>query len=219
MKSVCYNNFMDKKVKRCMEIYEILSKYIVNPKSELKYSNEYELLIAVMLSAQCTDKRVNIITEKLFKKYPTVYDLASAKLEEVEEYIKSCNYYHTKAKNILNASKMIVEKFDGIVPSDHNDLMSLPGVGNKTANVVQAVAFSRQALPVDTHILRVGNRLEFVSTKNPTECERVLKELFSGCDFVKLHHLLLLFGRYTCKAKNPSCDDCVLKKICNHRGN
>jgi endonuclease-3 len=200
--------------KRYQEVFDILDKLIPNPQSELKYSNEFELLVAVMLSAQCTDKRVNIVTEELFKVYKTAYDFAKLEVEELEKYIKSCNYYHNKAKNIINASKQIVEDFGGRVPSSHEDLVSLAGVGNKTANVVQAVAFGDQALPVDTHILRVSNRLGFADTKNPTVCERKLKELFVGCDYGKLHHLLLLFGRYYCMARNPKCENCVLKDIC-----
>jgi len=132
----------------------------------------------------------------------------------LEKYIKSCNYYHNKAKNIIETCKEIVEKFDGQVPKTHEDLVSLPGVGNKTANVVRAVAFGQQALPVDTHILRVSNRLGLVDTKSPDKCEISLKELFAGYEYGKCHHLLLLFGRYYCKAKSPSCNGCVLSHLC-----
>lgn len=196
------------------DIFDILDKLIPNPESELEYSNEFELLVAVMLSAQCTDKRVNIITRELFKVYKTPEDFAGLTIEELEKYIKSCNYYHNKAKNIINASKQIVESFGGKVPVTHEDLITLAGVGNKTANVVQAVAFGHQALPVDTHILRVSNRLGFVNTKNPDICERELKVIFEGLDYGKLHHLLLLFGRYYCTARNPKCEGCVLKDKC-----
>lgn len=195
-------------------IFDTLDKLIPEPKSELEYSNEFELLIAVMLSAQCTDKRVNIITRELFKVYKTPQDFASLTIEELEKYIKSCNYYHNKAKNIIMCCKQIVADFQGKVPSSHEDLVTLAGVGNKTANVVQAVAFGHQALPVDTHILRVSNRLGFVDTKNPNICERELKVMFDGLDYGKLHHLLLLFGRYYCTARNPKCEGCVLKDKC-----
>ena len=188
------------------DIFDILDKLIPNPESELEYSNEFELLVAVMLSAQCTDKRVNIITRELFKVYKTPEDFAGLTIEELEKYIKSCNYYHNKAKNIINASKQIVERFGGKVPVTHEDLITLAGVGNKTANVVQAVAFGHQALPVDTHILRVSNRLGFVNTKNPDICERELKVIFEGLAYGKLHHLLLL--------RNPKCEGCVLKDKC-----
>ena len=195
-------------------IFDILDKLIPEPKSELEYSNEFELLVAVMLSAQCTDKRVNIVTRELFKVYRTPEDFAGLSVEELEKYVKSCNYYHNKAKNIINASKQIVENFGGKVPTFHEDLVTLAGVGNKTANVVQAVAFGHQALPVDTHILRVSNRLGFVNTKNPDICERELKVIFDGVDYGKFHHLLLLFGRYYCTARNPKCEGCVLKDKC-----
>lgn len=197
-----------------LSVFDILDKLIPEPKSELEYSNEFELLVAVMLSAQCTDKRVNIITRELFKVYKTPEDFANLSIEELEKYIKSCNYYHNKAKNIITASRQIVENFGGKVPTSHEDLITLAGVGNKTANVVQAVAFGHQALPVDTHILRVSNRLGFVDTKNPNICERELKAMFDGLDYGKLHHLMLLFGRYYCTARNPKCDGCVLKDKC-----
>lgn len=195
-------------------VFDVLDKLIPEPKSELEYSNEFELLIAVMLSAQCTDKRVNIITRELFKVYKTPEDFASLSIEELEKYIKSCNYYHNKAKNIITASRQLVENFGGKVPTSHEELITLAGVGNKTANVVQAVAFGHQALPVDTHILRVSNRLGFVDTKNSNICERELKIRFDGMDYGKLHHLLLLFGRYYCTARNPKCYSCVLKDKC-----
>ncbi len=195
-------------------IFDILNNLIPEPKSELEYSNEFELLIAVMLSAQCTDKRVNIITRELFKVYKSPEDFSVLSIEELEKYIKSCNYYHNKAKNIITASKQIVEDFGGKVPTSHEELVTLAGVGNKTANVVQAVAFGHQAFPVDTHILRVSNRLGFVDTKNPNICERELKVKFDGFDYGKLHHLLLLFGRYYCTARNPKCDGCVLRTQC-----
>ena len=197
-------------------IEQRLSELIKNPVSELIFSNQFELLIAVMLSAQCTDKRVNLITKDLFNKYKTVYDIANLEICELEEYIKSCNYYHNKAKNIISASRMIVDKFAGVVPSSHEELVSLPGVGNKTANVVQAVGFNQQAMPVDTHVLRVSCRLGFADTKNPTKCENILKTLFADYDLARVHHLLLLFGRYYCTAKKPKCDNCKLKQICKY---
>ena len=200
--------------KKYQEVLDKLNKLIPNPESELNYSNEFELLVAVMLSAQCTDKRVNMITHELFKVYKTPEDFSKLTIDELEKYIKSCNYYHNKAKNIITASNQIVDNFGGKVPTSHEDLVTLAGVGNKTANVVQAVAFGHQALPVDTHILRVSNRLGFVDTKNPNICEKKLKELFVNCDYGKLHHLLLLFGRYFCTARNPKCEGCVLKDIC-----
>lgn len=208
---------MDNKLKnKGKEIVSKLRNIIDNPKSELNYTNNFELLIAVMLSAQCTDKRVNIVTSELFKKYKTPADFANLKIEELESMIKSCNYYHNKAKNIILASQMLQEKFNGEVPSSHEDLVSLPGVGNKTANVVQAVGFKMQAFAVDTHILRVSNRLGFVQTNNPNVCEENLKLIFEKEDWGEVHHLMLLFGRYYCMARNPKCEECVLRSLCDH---
>ena len=199
------------------KIQEILRNLIKNPVSELKFNNVFELLIAVMLSAQCTDKRVNIITENLFKKYQTPYDFAKLSVEELEQEIKSCNYYHNKAKNIISACKSLVKDYNGQVPDNHSDLTKLAGVGNKTANVVLAVGFNQQAFPVDTHILRVSNRLGLSDTKSPDICEKDLKEIFKDCDYSEMHHLLLLFGRYHCMARNPQCKDCVLSEICKNK--
>ena len=210
---------MSKQENKSKLIFERLDVLISAPKSELNYTNEFELLIAVMLSAQCTDKRVNIITEKLFRDYKTPEEFAKMEQSQLEDYIKSCNYYHNKARNIILASKEIVSRFGGVVPVSHEELVSLPGVGNKTANVVQAVAFGQQALPVDTHILRVSNRLGFVDTKSPDKCEFELKKIFHNYDFGKLHHLLLLFGRYYCKARNPECKSCIMKDICKSYNN
>lgn len=195
-------------------IVNSLRGLIPEPKSELVFSNNLELLIAVMLSAQCTDKRVNIITEKLFKKYKSAEDYANATYEELAEDIKSCNYYQNKAKNIVNACKVLVERFDGEVPSSHTDLVSLPGVGNKTANVVQAVGFNIPAFAVDTHILRVSNRLGLADTDSPDKCEEKLKSIFKKDEWGEIHHLMLLFGRYYCIARNPKCENCILKDIC-----
>lgn len=207
MKNVHDDNF---------EILQILRNLIPNPKSELEFNNEFELLVAVILSAQCTDKRVNIITRDLFKKYPTVYDFAKLSEEELAYEIRSCNYFNNKARNIIKASKDIVEKFNGQVPSCYENLVSLAGVGNKTANVLLAVGFKKQAFPVDTHVLRVSNRLGFVKTNNPNKCEEVLVHRFVGFDFAELHHLLLLFGRYYCTARNPKCCGCVLRNKCKY---
>jgi len=200
------------------EIEIRLRNLIKNPVSELKFNNVFELLIAVMLSAQCTDKRVNIVTAELFKKYKTPEDFACLTVDQLEDDIKSCNFYHNKAKNIIAACKKIVTNFHGQVPQSHEDLVSLDGVGNKTANVVQAVGFNMQALAVDTHILRVSNRLGLVDTKNPDRCEEKLKKIFLGKDFREIHHLILLFGRYYCTARNPKCCDCILSDKCKYIG-
>lgn len=197
-------------------LLENLREIIPNPASELIFHNNFELLVAVMLSAQCTDKRVNMVTKDLFVKYKSPKDFAKLQYAELEELIKSCNYYKNKAKNIIDTSKILLEKFNGEVPSEHAALISLPGVGNKTANVVQAVGFKKQAFAVDTHILRVSNRLGLVKTDNPTKCEEKLKEIFKNMNFCEVHHLMLLFGRYHCVARNPKCNDCRFCEICNY---
>ncbi|MBE5738257.1 MAG: endonuclease III [Clostridiales bacterium] len=206
---------MDKISEKTTGIVDRLRTLITEPKSELNFTNNLELLIAVMLSAQCTDKRVNIITEKLFKKFTTAKDYAGLSYDELAEEIKSCNYYQNKAKNIVETAKILVEKFNGDVPCSHEDLVSLPGVGNKTANVVQAVGFGIPAFAVDTHILRVSNRLGLVETDSPDKCEEKLKLLFNKEDWGEIHHLILLFGRYYCTARNPKCETCVLRDFCH----
>lgn len=195
-------------------IYNTLTNLIVSPKSELIFSNNFELLISVMLSAQCTDKRVNEVTKDLFRKYPTPKHFACLDVSVLEEEIKSCNYYHNKAKHIIETSKILVDKFNGNVPTDFEDLISLPGVGNKTANVVRVVAFGAQVVPVDTHVLRVSNRLGLVYTKSPDVCSKRLSELFNNFDLGKVHHLLLLFGRYYCTARNSKCSNCPFINFC-----
>lgn len=191
-----------------------LVKIIQNPVSELEYRNVFELLIAVMLSAQCTDKRVNIVTKGLFEKFPTPYDYVHLSIDDLENCIKSCNYYHNKAKNIIKMCNDLVERFSGQVPDNYEDLVSLSGVGNKTANVVLAVGFGKNAFPVDTHILRVSNRLGLCDTDNPTKCENIIKHYFNENDYGLMHHLILLFGRYCCTARSPKCENCVIKDLC-----
>lgn len=180
---------------------------------ELKFNSTFELLVAVILSAQCTDKRVNLVTDKLFKIYNKPEQFACIKQEKLEEMIKSCGFYHNKAKNIINASKSIVQNFNGKVPEDYDSLLSLAGVGRKTANVVSAVAFNANVIAVDTHVLRVSNRLGFTKSQNPNICEKDLVKRFKT-DLAELHYRMVLFGRYYCKAQNPKCEDCKLKKEC-----
>lgn len=205
---------MDNISKKANGINDVLEKVVPNAKSELNFSNNLELLVAVMLSAQCTDKRVNIITESLFKKYKSASDYASVSYEELANDIKSCNYYNNKAKNIVDACKVLVEKYDGVVPNEHDKLVALPGVGNKTASVVEAVGFGLPAFAVDTHILRVSNRLGLVDTASPDKCAETLKKLYDKSQWGDMHHKMLLFGRYFCTARNPKCDGCALKVYC-----
>ncbi len=199
------------------KIIEIFDSLFPNPVCELNFSSNFELLIAVILSAQCTDKRVNLVTEKLFKKANTPKDILKMGQIALEREIFSCGFYKNKAKNIINASKDIIERFNGNVPDNINDLLTLSGVGNKTANVVVSVGFSQDAFAVDTHVLRVSNRLGFAKTRNPDICERQLKKFFQKKNWSKLHHQMVLFGRYICKSQNPNCEDCLFSKICEYK--
>ena len=197
------------------KVLNYLDKLFPNPECELNFNNVFELLVAVILSAQCTDKRVNQVTSSLFKKYKAPKDFAYANKEDLENDIKSCGFYHNKAKNIISASKDIIEKFNGQVPSNIDDLMSLAGVGKKTANVVYAVGFGGDAIAVDTHVFRVSNRLGIIS-KNPLDCEIKLQKLIPKQKWSSVHHQLVLFGRYFCKAIKPMCANCELFDICKY---
>ncbi len=198
-------------------ILENLEQLFPNAGCELNYNNVFELIIAVSLSAQTTDKSVNKITPELFKKYPTPFLLADAKIEEVEEIIKSIGLYKNKSKNIINLAKILVEKFNGIVPNNQTDLESLPGVGRKTANVVLTEGFKIPRIPVDTHVDRVSKRLGIID-ENATvlDVENKLMSLIEESKWHKAHHLLLFMGRYKCLAKNPKCSDCFYKENCKY---
>jgi endonuclease-3 len=175
-----------------------------NPKCELDFSNNFELLVAVILSAQCTDKRVNKVTPQLFAKFPTPHDFAVAKQEDVEKMIYSCGFYAQKAKSIISASKDIIQKFDGQVPSTFEQLTSLRGVGRKTANVVLSVAFNQPAIAVDTHVFRVAHRLGLSNANTPLGVEKDLMKLFKPSSWSKIHYQMVLFGRYYCKARGSN---------------
>ena len=198
------------------KIKEYFNKLFENPVCELNFKNNFELLISVILSAQCTDKRVNITTEKLFKKYKTPQDFANLKEQDLEKEIFSCGFYKNKAKNIIKASQSILTDFNGEVPNNFEDLIKLAGVGRKTANVVCSVGFGGDAIAVDTHILRVANRLGLAKTKDPTKCEFALRKVFNKKDWSRLHYQMVLFGRYYCKARKPECEICELKNQCNY---
>ena len=200
---------------RYVRVLSHLAALLPNAKSELHFENNFQLIVAVVLSAQCTDKRVNIITEKLFAAYPTPFDMAQATESELLTYISSCSYPNSKAKHILVLSKKLVADFNGEVPNTMEQLTSLPGVGRKTANVILAVAFNKPAMPVDTHVFRVANRLALVkNSKTPEETERQLTKHIAPEILSQAHHWFLLFGRYTCTARNPKCNDCGLSDIC-----
>lgn len=196
------------------KIYEYLKSLFNEASCELNFKNNYELLVAVVLSAQCTDKRVNLTTPALFEKYPTVLEMANAKQEEVEEIIKPCGFYHNKAKNIVSACKDIVETHGGVVPSEFKDLLKLSGVGRKTANVVMAVGFGKDAIAVDTHVFRVSKRLGLSNGETPEKVEFDLMKRFDKTLWSETHHMLIHFGRYVCKAQKPLCEKCELKDKC-----
>lgn len=196
-------------------ITEYFEKTMPNPQPELHYSNAFELLVAVMLSAQCTDKRVNTITPALFNAFPTPKIMAEASTDEIYQLIKSCSYPNSKSKHLSDMSKMLHEKYDGQIPDDIDEMQKLPGVGRKTANVVAAVAFNKQTMPVDTHVFRVAARLGLSkNSSTPLETERQLVKGFKKEILSKAHHWLILHGRYICTARNPKCSECGLNDIC-----
>ena len=191
------------------EIYE-------NPKCELDFTSNYELLVAVILSAQCTDKRVNQVTKELFKKYNTPEKMVELSQEELENYIRSCGFFHNKAKHILDASKDLIEKYNGEIPSDKIKLKDLAGVGEKTANVVLSMAFGVPAIAVDTHVFRVSNRLGLANSKDVKNTQKDLEKNLPKEKWIKFHYSLVLHGRYVCKSQRPNCAECKLNKYCKY---
>ncbi len=183
--------------------------------TELNYENPFQLLVAVILSAQCTDKRVNMITPALFEAYPTPLALAGATVDEIYAYIKSCSYPNNKAKSLSGMAKKLMEEFGGEVPSDIDSLMSLPGVGRKTANVILAVVYNQSTMAVDTHVFRVSERIGLTTgSKTPLATEKELVKNIPAEIIPKAHHWLILHGRYVCKARRPDCLNCGLTSVC-----
>ena len=200
-------------------IVEYFSEAQPDVESELNYGSAYELLVATMLAAQCTDKRVNMVTPTLFAAYPTVAELAKATEEDVLSYIKSVSYPNSKAKHLVQMAQMAVSDFDGEIPGTIEELTKLPGVGRKTANVVLAFAFDQAAMPVDTHVFRVSHRLGLVpdTAKTPEAVEKELVKHFPKEYISRAHHWLLLHGRYICTARKPHCEGCALAGICKEK--
>lgn len=197
------------------EIIAYLDTIIPNPRCELEYSKDYELLIATMLSAQTTDKRVNEVTRALFKKYPSLKDLVDADIEDIKQIIRSIGTYNKKASNIKSIAKNLLEKSNGIVPNDRKFLESLDGVGRKTTNVVLSNIYNVPCIAVDTHVSRVSKRLGIAKEADDVVVvEKKLNKFFKDADLCRLHHQLVLFGRYYCKAIKPECENCGLKKYC-----
>ena len=184
--------------------------------TELEFGSVFQLLVAVVLSAQCTDKRVNQVTPELFAHYPDARAMAEADEAEIYEYVKSVSYPNAKARHLVELSRMLVDEYGGEVPNDFDALLRLPGVGRKTANVMQAVAFGQSAMPVDTHVYRVSHRLGLVpsTADTPLKVEKVLVKNIPAEDLARAHHWLLLHGRYVCTSRKPHCDKCELSDIC-----
>ena len=202
---------------RYAHILDWFRQHMPSAESELRYDNPYQLLVAVILSAQCTDKRVNMTTPALFDRFPTPQHMAEADPEEIYPYIKSISYPNNKAKNLSGMARMLVSEFGGQVPSDIDRLQRLPGVGRKTANVVAIVAFHQSAMPVDTHVFRVSDRLGLTTgAKTPLQTEMQLTARIPAEDLPAAHHRLILHGRYVCTARKPHCEACGLKPWCRY---
>ena len=201
---------------RCKLVERRLKEIYVEPRAELEFHNNFELVVAVVLSAQCTDKRVNMVTRELFRVAGTPEKMAQMPIEEIETIIKPCGFYHSKAKSLKSLSEDIVNKFGGVVPADKGVLKMLRGVGEKTANVVIANAYDTPAIAVDTHVFRVSNRLGIASGKTPHAVQSQLESNFPRDFWIDLHHSLVLHGRYVCKARKPDCNACRLKQYCKH---
>ncbi|MEA3228657.1 MAG: endonuclease III [Campylobacterota bacterium] len=199
--------------KEIVEIHKLFVERYDEAVTELTYNNAYELVIAVALSAQCTDKRVNILTPPLFLKYPSPKELANAKLDDVKSFINSCSFFNNKAKNIIAMAQRVVEFYDGEIPMNVKDLMSLAGVGQKTANVVMIEYTGANLMAVDTHVFRVSHRLGLSDDTTALKTEATLVKKFKN-DLHALHQGMVLFGRYICTAQNPKCEECFLTEFC-----
>lgn len=196
---------------------DYFSKKNPTPETELTYSNPYELLVAVILSAQCTDKRVNMVTPTLFKRFPEAESLAEASVDEVFEYIRSISYPNNKAKHLVGMAKMLVNEFNNVIPDDVKLMQKMPGVGRKTANVVASVIYNKPAMAVDTHVFRVADRIGLtLNAKTPLEAEKQLVSNLSDEVIPVAHHWLILHGRYICLARKPKCELCEITHFCKY---
>lgn len=205
---------------RKKERYEAFVRYFSEhepePVTELNYSNPFELLVAVILSAQCTDKRVNLVCPALFRRFPEAESMAASSVEEIFSFIRSISYPNNKAKHLLGMANMLMQQFNGEVPADLNDLQKLPGVGRKTANVIVSVIFEQPAMAVDTHVFRVSNRLGLTKSKTPLATELELVKNIPTQKIRFAHHWLILHGRYICTARSPKCPECGLRDFCKY---
>ena len=198
-------------------LIKLLDKSIKNPKTSLKYRNRFTLLTSVVLSAQCTDLNVNNVTKIIYKKYYTPKHFVNLGINKIRNLIKSIGLFNNKAKNLYNLSKILLEKYQSKVPNNFDDLIDLPGVGRKTANVVLNAAFDKPTIAVDTHVFRVSNRTGLTNGKNPNQVEEQLIKILPNKYRKKAHNLILLHGRYTCKSRSPLCKKCIIKKICLYK--
>lgn len=205
------------KKERYKYVFDWFQENAQSSETELDYKNNYQLIVAVILSAQCTDKRVNLITPKLFEDFPTPEVLAASSSDEVFEYIKSCSYPNNKAKSLVGMAQKLMNDYEGEVPPTFDELITLPGVGRKTANVILSVAFDKPAMAVDTHVFRVANRIGLTTnSKTPLETEKQLVKYIPEHLLSKAHHWLILHGRYICVARKPKCEICGLKEWCKY---
>jgi endonuclease-3 len=203
---------------KAFKLIELLNKSIKDPKTSLKYRNQFTLLTSVVLSAQCTDVNVNNVTKSIYKKYYSPKHFVKLGINKIRNLIKSIGLFNNKAKNLYYLSKILLEQYQGKVPNKFEELIRLPGVGRKTANVVLNTAFNKATIAVDTHVFRVGNRTGLSNGKNPEQVENQLLKILPKKLIKKAHHLILLHGRYTCKSRNPLCKKCVINKICLYKG-
>jgi endonuclease-3 len=203
---------------KALELIKLLNQYIKNPEISLKYRNQFTLLASVVLSAQCTDTNVNNVTKNIYKKYYTPKHFSDLGIIKIRKMIKSIGLFNMKAKNLYNLSKILVKKYQSKVPNNFEDLINLPGVGRKTANVILNTAFNKPTIAVDTHVFRVSNRTGLAKGENPDQVEEQLLKILPNKYLKKAHHLILLHGRYVCKSRNPLCTKCVINKICLYKG-
>ena len=202
---------------KALNLIQLLNRSIKNPETALKYRNKFTLLTSVVLSAQCTDTNVNNVTKNIYDKYYTPQHFVDLKINKIKKLIKSIGLFNTKAKNLYYLSKILVEQHQSKVPDNFEELMLLPGVGRKTANVVLNEAFNKPTIGVDTHVFRVSNRTGLAIGKNPEVVEKKLLKILPNKYLKKSHHLILLHGRYTCKSRNPLCSKCTINKICLYK--
>lgn len=204
------------KAELAKKVLSRLAEHNPEPETELRYANGYQLAVAVILSAQCTDKRVNMVTPEFFKRFPDPETLARHSPEEIFEAIRSISYPNNKSKHLAGMARMLVEEFDSQIPDEVDQLEKLPGVGRKTANVIASVLYGKHTMAVDTHVFRVSNRIGLTESKNPRQTEAQLLEIIPGELLYNAHHWLILHGRYVCKARKPMCGECSVTDLCDY---